>query len=281
MNYFHAYHAGNHADVFKHITLIQLLQYLLKKPQPFCYIDTHAGQPIYHLEQKEAQATGEFKAGIAQLWDKWPLPSEITDYISLIKTVNPHPDRLTHYIGSAGIAQRLLRPIDKAILCDIHPEVNQQLRSHFRHNMNIQVHRQDGYQALNAFIPPKEKRGLVLIDPPYETMDDWHKLTLTIQLAMHRWPNGSYAIWFPIKDAQLVKQLIHQFTQTGIPNILLSEFCPWPTDIPQYMNGSGMIIINPPWQLDIGLRKFLPTLLTYLRQHPQGYTRTYWLTDPS
>lgn len=280
MNYLHAYHTGNHADVFKHIVLVQLFQYLLKKPQAFCYIDTHAGLPIYDLSQPEPQKTGEFKEGIAKIWDNTPLPSEITDYFAVLKAVNP-TDKLNYYLGSSGIAQRLLRPIDQAILFDLQPEVYSTLKRHFKYTPNFHVHHQDGYLALKGFLPPKEKRGLVLIDPPYEDSADWQKLTQIIKSALQRWPNGIYAIWFPIKDAQLVKQLIHAFTQTAIPNILLSEFCPWPTDAPNHMNGSGMIIINPPWQLDIGLRKFLPTLLNFLNQHPKGYTRTYWLTDPA
>lgn len=280
MNYQHCYHAGNAADVFKHIILVQLFQQLLKKPQPFFYLDTHAGLPSYDLTSREALATNEFAQGIELLWAKPLLESAVVDYLQLIQQLNHDQTSLRFYPGSPVIAQTLLRKGDRAIVCDIQQDIQQQLKYQFRHQSAIQAYQQDGYQALKAFLPPSEKRGLVLIDPPYEENADWIKLPAAVQATYQRWPTGMYAVWFPIKEPRLVKQLLAAFTKTAIPNMLLTEFCPWPQDVPHRLNGSGVILINPPWQLDIKLKHCLPPLLETLRQHPRGTTQTVWLTAP-
>lgn len=283
MNYLHAYHAGNHADVFKHITLIQLIQHFLKKNQAFCYLDTHTGLPFYNLGVKEAQKTQEFKTGIAKLWEqkdnKWPL--EIREYLTLIKKINASmsSSSLSYYLGSSGFAEQLLRPQDKAILCDIHPDIHQQLKLHFKKNKLFHTHELDGFQALKAFLPPKEKRGLIFIDPPYENITDWEKITQMLKPTLHRWQQGTYVIWFPIKNSHQINRFLKRF-QNSLSNVLVSEFCPWPCDFSQAMNGSGLLMINPPWQFEVTLQRILPILLTCLKQHPLAYTKTYWLSPP-
>lgn len=269
MNYLHAYHAGNAADVFKHIVLTQILQYLKQKPTPCCYIDTHAGAPIYDLTKAESNATQEYLQGIGLLWHANSLPAEISTYLELEKNVNPD-NSLQRYLGSIGLAQRLLRAEDRIIACEVQSRVYSSLKQYFVADRRVHLHQQDGFQALKGLIPPQEKRGLVLIDPPYEQQSDWEQAVTTLQHAYQKWPTGIYALWYPIKTQEHAKKLYRKIQQAQISNILKVEFCPWPADMPQRLNGSGLLIINPPWQLDAQLNQLLPILLQRLRQHSGG-----------
>ncbi|MFU8797519.1 MAG: 23S rRNA (adenine(2030)-N(6))-methyltransferase RlmJ [Gammaproteobacteria bacterium] len=254
MNYRHSYHAGNAADVFKHIVLIALLQALCKKDKPFCYLETHAGEPLYPLNNKEHQE------GIDKLVGKSVDNNLLKTYLDIIEK---YPG---HYPGSATIAQTLLRPQDRMVLSELHPEVAALLKDQFKH-----VHIQNGYTTLKACTPPPERRGLILIDPCYEAPDEWKQLPTHVYNTWQRWKTGIYALWYPIKNQEIVSVFKSKMKRLGISNILVTELCPWPTENNQRLNGSGMMIINPPWQLETELKAALPCLLDVLRQHPKGY----------
>jgi 23S rRNA (adenine2030-N6)-methyltransferase len=253
MNYRHSYHAGNAADVFKHIVLVALLQALTQKDKPFCYLETHAGEPLYLLNNKE------YRDGIARLLGK-STSGLLKDYLQIVES---YPG---YYPGSATIAQALLRPDDRMVLSELNPDVAVLLKKQFKH-----VHIQDGYVTLKACTPPPERRGLVLIDPCYEEPNEWTRLATQVIETYKRWPSGVYAIWYPIKTKSVVSAFHAKLKRSGIPNVLITELCPWPADIDQRLAGSGMVIINPPWQLETRLNSALQPLLDFLRQHPKGY----------
>lgn len=275
MPYSHQYHAGSAADVFKHLVLVLLIKALTKKEKPLLYLDTHTGEALYDLQRKESQATAEFQQGIAKLWEEDKLSSEIQAYLNIIKSYNQQ--QLRYYPGSARIAKSLLRPNDRLILIERDHQVCLSLKRSFVTEKQVKVYEQDAYQALQSFTPPKERRGLVLIDPPYETTNEFKVIVEQVLLAYRKWATGVYAIWYPIKDLSQVKDFYHLLKSCGIPNILVAEFCLLPSDVSQRLNGSGMIIINPPWQVDLQLQSALPQLLNILKIHPEGSAKIYWL----
>jgi 23S rRNA (adenine2030-N6)-methyltransferase len=274
MNYRHNYHAGNAADVFKHIVLVCLLQALHKKDKPFCYLETHAGMPLYDLNSKPSQTQREFQEGIARVWGKQST-GPIRDYLKIIQEYNGKD--LRYYPGSATIARTLLRPSDQMVLADLQPDVVTELKLGFKRDDQVHIHEQNGYAMLKAYLPPQERRGLVLIDPCYEEANEWSELVKNVLTAWTRWQTGIYAIWYPIKQKSIIKTFHAALKRTGIPNILITELCPLPSDIDQRLSGSGLAIINPPWQLDETLETTLPPLLNLLKQHPKGHTQTFML----
>lgn len=265
MNYRHSYHAGNFADVFKHAILTLLIQALRQKEKAFCYFDTHAGIGIYDLHDETAQKTQEFASGIARLLLQNNFPTEITDYLNCIKNLNSawHESQKTlpqFYPGSPTIVRHLLRPQDKMILTELHEQDFQQLKQAFHRDQQVIVHHQNGYQALKAYLPPIERRGLVLIDPPYEQTDEFDRIYTALQNALRRWATGIYAIWYPIKERAPIKHFHQTLKTSGIKNILIAELSIYPEDAPLSLNGCGLAIINPPWQLDKQLASLLPWL---------------------
>ncbi len=281
MNYLHDYHAGSATDVFKHIVLLALVNALKKKETPFCYIDTHAGGGIYNLTAQPAQKTGEYQTGIAKLIDQPIINSLLKQYLAIIKKCNNETNDLIHYPGSPFIVQSELRKQDRMIIMDFKPAVYDQLKKIFAHNKQIQVHHHDAYLALKAFLPPKEKRGLVLIDSPFEDINEFKLLTQNLSTALQRWAHGIYAIWYPIKNRKQIEVFHQQIKKLPAATILVSEFCTWPDDVATRLNGSGMIMINPPWQIDTILKDVLHELLQYLKQDKKAHTKTWWLKQPS
>lgn len=246
MNYDHAYHAGNFADVFKHIVLQALVKRLQQKPTALCYLDTHAAYALYELSSSAAQATGEYQQGIKSVWHAENLHPWLAEYLQLIKSFNQN-DHCQIYPGSATIVAKLLRENDRMILCELMDAPYHDLKTYFRGNKQIGVHQQNGYQALKAFLPPKEKRGLVLIDPPYENPDELNQVWQWLDMALQRWPTGHYLLWYPVKhSAQL--QAFQKKCQQWSQEVLWLECCPWPKDVDHRMNGTGLMLINPPWQ---------------------------------
>lgn len=265
MNYHHIFHAGNFADVFKHITLILLIESLKRKDTPFCYLDTHAGIGRYDLLAEAAQKTKEYEEGIKQIWHNQSqsnvLPV-IDLYLKIIADIN-EASQLRYYPGSPCIVRALLRPQDRMILTEFHPQEVEKLKQEFLQDHQVAVHFQDGYQALKAFLPPKERRGLVLIDPPYESADEFEQIIHGLQQALIRWATGIYAIWYPIKNRADTNKFINQLKQLT-NNVLVEEFMIYPDDVPTRLNGCGMAIVNPPWQLDqamVSLTAWLTTVL--------------------
>lgn len=275
MNYRHIFHAGNFADVFKHVVLSLLLKSLHRKDTPFCYIDTHAGTGRYDLSSAAAQKTGEYRDGIKRLWNNPPIP-ELADYLSAVQALNVG-DSLRYYPGSPRVARFFLRPQDRAVLLELQPEECSQLKTEFTGDPQVTVQGQDGYGGLKAYLPPKERRGLVLIDPPYESDSEFERVIEGLRIAHARWDSGMYALWYPIKSRPPVERFHRMLVATGIRKILLAELCPYPEDLAFRLNGCGMAVINPPWKLEETLHSVLPVLLEQLRQHPAGHGMLTWL----
>jgi 23S rRNA (adenine2030-N6)-methyltransferase len=282
MNYRHAFHAGNFADVFKHIILIGLLESLKAKQTPFCYIETHAGAGRYDLHGEAARKTREHEDGVLRLFGATRLGSSTHVYLNLVRALNAAvPNELTVYPGSPLIASLLLREQDRAALCELQPEEAGKLKRLFLGDARIGVHHRDGYAALAGLVPPKERRGLVLIDPPFEAQEDeFRAIESALAAAYARWPTGMYAIWYPIKLRQHTLPFMRWFTQQKIPKVLRVELLLHPDNSALRLNGCGMIIVNPPWKFDQQLAELLPSLRQHLTQGRFGEHRVEWLTSP-
>lgn len=275
MNYRHIFHAGNFADVFKHVVLSLLLKSLHKKETPFCYLDTHAGASRYDLSSAAAQKNGEYRDGIKRLWNSQPMP-ELVDYLAAVRALND-ADSLRYYPGSPRVARFFLRPQDRAVLFELQPEECTQLKTEFAGDRQVLVQGQDGYAGLKALLPPKERRGLVLIDPPYESDKEFEQVIDGLRIAHARWDTGMYALWYPIKGRPPVERFHRMLVATGIRKILLAEFSPYPEDSGFRLNGCGMVVINPVWKLDETLHSVSSVLLERLRQHPAARAAVTWL----
>lgn len=287
MNYRHAYHAGNFADVLKHSVLFALIQALKAKDTPFALIDTHAGSGCYALDSEEAGKTGEYRDGIARLLfpdltqtEPVTLPPLLRDWLDSLLAMPGNEHGLKLYPGSPLQAARALRPTDSAQLCELHPEEVAQLRELFRHDRRVHVHHRNGYEALKALLPPQEKRGLVLIDPPYEAQEDEFRLIeAALQAALQRWPNGVYAIWYPIKRRSQVQPFLRWLQRCGARRVLQAELLVHADDSPLRLNGSGMAILNAPWNLDQVLREPLQAIARLLAQERAAQWRLDWLVQ--
>jgi 23S rRNA (adenine2030-N6)-methyltransferase len=272
MNYRHAFHAGNISDVFKHAVLVLLIEQLLQKNTALCYVDSHAGQGRYDLTSEAAEKTGEFRAGIGRLLAAEPPPA-LARYAALVQAAQPIPPTLQVYPGSPALAQALLRPQDRMVLMELHPEDEAVLRRQFHDDPRVHVHQRDGYEGLLAVVPPHERRGLVLIDPPYEDRDEMPALVDRLLAAHRRWPTGQYALWYPIKERGAVERFHGALAGSGLRKLLRVEFLPTPD---QSLRGSGLILINPAWRIEDGLATLLAALGPALGR-PDAATRLDWL----
>ena len=277
MNYRHAYHAGNFADVFKHLVVLMVLKHLRRKDRPFCCLDTHGGVGVYDLLGENAQRTGEYRTGIARLLDEPNLPEELAEYAALVRGFNEAGKPLARYPGSPAITQRMLRDHDRLIVSELHPEDHELLKATFSGDTRVAVHRMDAYNALKAFIPPQERRGLVLVDPPFEVPDEFDRMVKGLLEAHRRWATGIYALWYPIKRRREVSAFHDRLRASGIRKILIAEVSMHPEDAADRFNGCGMALVNPPWQLDKRLTELLPTLTALLAPPETGRTRVEWL----
>jgi 23S rRNA (adenine2030-N6)-methyltransferase len=276
MNYRHAYHAGNGADVLKHVVLLALLDHLNRKDTPYCYLDTHAGRGMYPLGAAETQRAGEFRDGIAKLLDTADVPPAVSRYLDVINRVGVEEGALVRYPGSPAIALEALRPQDRAVLVELHHGEATALKNTLYRDRRAQVHERDGHEALLALIPPKEKRGIVLIDPPYEQPDEFDRLEQTLLAATSRWPSGVYAVWYPIKHGEAAQRFLNRMAASGIRRQLVIELTHERDDLPGGLNGSGMLIINPPYQLEQTLSGSLPWLHSRLSPTGRGRHRMIW-----
>jgi 23S rRNA (adenine2030-N6)-methyltransferase len=274
MNYRHAYHAGNFADVVKHAILSLVLEHLRKKETPFCVVDTHAGVGCYDLKGAEAEKTGECQEGIVRLLNGPPLPATLDGYLSALRKVNPDWPQLRYYPGSPCIAHALMRPNDRLALVELHPEDARALKRVFIGDSRVGVHAGDAYLALKALLPPKERRGLVLIDPPFEVTDEFQRIAKGLAQALRRWPTGIYGIWYPIKAPEPVERFLGEIVNLGRPCFTVELFR-HPPDDPSRLNGSGLLLVNPPWMLDEALALLLPTLAD--RLGATGASGVRWL----
>ena len=274
MNYRHAFHAGNHADVFKHAALGFVLEWLLAKPQPFTVLDSHAGIGLYDLASDEASRTGEAEAGVGRVFGR-ELASA-PRYSEALAALNP--DGLKTYPGSPEIARRMLRDQDRLVLSELHPQDAQTLKRRYRGNPRVAVHHRDGYEAMGALLPPPERRGLVLIDPPFEAKDEARQLISALKTALGKWPTGTFMAWYPIKDRTIADALTKAATTTPFPKALRAEFLPYAQD-GRIMAGGGLLICNAPWRLDARLTALCEELAPLLGDGA-GQWSVDWLTEP-
>jgi 23S rRNA (adenine2030-N6)-methyltransferase len=274
--YRHAFHAGNFADVFKHVILVQLLRALQKKDKPLLVLDTHAGAGRYDLASAESQKVGEYREGIGRLWALPDLSPELRDYREQVAAFNPD-GRLRCYPGSPRLIQRLLRDQDRLVACELHPNEFPVLQAEMADAARVSVQKLDGYAALKAHLPPKEGRGLVFMDPSFEMDGEFERLRGALRLVQQRWRNGMAAIWYPILHRAPSARFLDAAARMELPKLLCAELGLAPYDNPRGMHGCGMLIVNPPWQLDATLQRLLPELLERLRTGAQGQTRVEWL----
>ncbi|EPE74025.1 23S rRNA (adenine(2030)-N(6))-methyltransferase RlmJ [Pasteurella multocida] len=278
LSYRHSFHAGNHADVLKHLVLMLIIENLQQKEKGFYYLDTHAGVGRYRLFSEEAEKTAEFEQGIARLWQRDDLPEEVARYIKLIKQVNYGGKALRYYAGSPLIAAKMLRPQDRALLTELHPSDYPLLRNNFKEFDNVTTKRDNGFQQLKATLPPKERRGLVLIDPPYELKEDYDLVVNAIEEGYKRFATGIYAIWYPVVLRQQTKRILKGLEKTGIRKILQIELAVRPDSDQRGMKASGMIVINPPWTLTQQMQNILPYLTNVLVPEGTGSWTVKWIT---
>ena len=278
LSYRHSFHAGNHADVLKHIVLMLILENLKLKDKGFYYLDTHASVGRYQLSSDEAEKTGEYKEGIGRLWERTDLPEEISRYVDLIKHLNFGAKTLRYYAGSPLIAAQLLRPQDRALLTELHPRDFPLLRNNFKEFKNVSVKCDNGFQQLKATLPPKERRGLVLIDPPYELKEDYDLVVKAAEEGYKRFATGTYAIWYPVVLRQQTKRIFKGLQASGIRKILKIELAVRPDSDQRGMTASGMAVINPPWTLENQMKAMLPYLVKTLVPEGTGSWTVEWIT---
>ena len=279
MNYRHAFHAGNFADVVKHAVLTRLMVHLASKPAAYRAIDTHAGAGLYDLFGPEAARSGEWRDGIARLMQPYrdggldaacrPL---LAPYLETVAALNC-AQRLATYPGSPALVRAFLRAQDRLVACELEPNAAAALKRNFAQDRRIKVIAIDGWTALNAYVPPKERRGLVLIDPPFEERGEFPRLAQGLEAAHHKWANGTYLLWYPIKARDEPDTLARRLRRSGIGKILRAEVSIAPPGDPSRLSGCGLIVVNPPWRLEQELQVMLPTLAAILAGGDRGGSR--------
>lgn len=280
LSYRHAFHAGNHADVLKHATLSLVLASFKQKDKPFVYLDTHAGGGVYDLESDWARKTRESNSGIQRLWHepaKWP---ELSAYFQILQQLNTQQAGQQFYPGSPEVARQLLRPQDRLILMELHPQEIEVLRGNLAKDSRVHIHHRDGLEGLSALTPPTPRRGLALIDPAYERQEDYQQVVQAVKKAYTRWPTGSYLLWYPLlakaRDRSL--RLLHDLKEkSSFSSLLVAELGVEAQHPDLGMHGSGLAMINPPWQLAQQLETLLPRLTQTLQLDNKGQWRVEWL----
>lgn len=272
LSYRHGFHAGNFADVLKHLVLIQLLDYFCQKPKSFCYLDTHAGAGLFALDDEFALKNREFDTGIGKLWDRQDLPEQIAAYVQQVKQVNPSR-KLTRYPGSPLIAKQRVRQQDRLLLCELHSTDVQLLNKNLGRESRITICHADGLSQSLKCLPPLERRGLILIDPSYELKQDYTHVPDTLIKMHKRFATGTFALWYPVIERKRCEQLVHRIKESGIKNIQRFELGIRQDQAGHGMTASGMIVINPPWTLATQLQTLLPWLAEQLGESHEGFYR--------
>jgi len=259
LSYRHAFHAGNHADVLKHLVQVLALRHLVQKQgKPLRYIDTHAGAGTYDLRKAFASKNREYESGIARLWEQGDLPAPLADYLGVVRMFNPGGE-LRHYPGSPAIAAAILHRAHRLQVYELHPDDAGRLEAWAARDRRVRVYREDGFAALRAILPPPEKRALVMIDPPYEVKSDYAVAVATLRGALKKFATGVYVLWFPLLAREEARVLVKKLEAMPVKSLLV--------ELPvqaagQGMQGSGLFVVNPPWTLEQQLRDCLP----YLRE---------------
>lgn len=247
MNYRHAFHAGNHTEVFKHAALVALVECLQAKPKPIMVLDTHAGLGLYDLTSQEAVRTGEAASGVCEVIDR--LSGHSAAYAL---RVGPYVAKGT-YPGSPGLVAEMLRPGDRLVACELHPADAAVLRRNFAGNGQVSVHLRDGYEAMTALVPPPERRGLVFVDPPFEDRDEADRLGRRLAAGVRKWPTGTFLAWYPVKRDGVREAILDGLADSNMSNCLSAEFHRFEFDGSR-LAGSGLVVVNAPWRFDEILR---------------------------
>ncbi len=299
LSYQHGFHAGNIADVLKHAVLCQVIDYLLQKNKPFYFHDTHAGRGLYDLTHPVAQKTGEYRDGIARIWNRPDMPAALSPYIRTLQSFNTGTG-LRLYAGSSLLAQRMMTSADRLVANELHPQEYQALRDNAKDLRNLRVSHEDGYAALKAALPPQEKRGVVLIDPSYELLADDAAVVNALREAIKRFSTGVYLVWYPITEPARARRMARAVAGLFAENeskesvskknmsekkilqleLLVREPVASNDRVADkgVMAGSGMFVINPPWQLDTVMQSALPWLVKQLAPET-GSSRIEWLAN--
>ncbi|QBC42816.1 23S rRNA (adenine(2030)-N(6))-methyltransferase RlmJ [Iodobacter fluviatilis] len=268
LSYRHAFHAGNHADVLKHYIQTQILSYFNQKDKSYWYIDTHSGAGVYSLTEGYATKNAEFESGIARLWNRDDLPESLAEYVNVVRALNPD-GKLTLYPGSPYVADQILRPTDRLRLFELHSSDSKLLQANFAESgRRVAVIAGDGFAGIKAVLPPPPRRGVTLIDPPYEDKNDYDYVIDMLHEALGRFATGTYAIWYPQLQRAEAKQLPEELKKLGVNSwlhVALSVQSPSADGFG--MHGSGMFILNPPWTLANTLRETMPYLVKVLGQN--------------
>jgi 23S rRNA (adenine2030-N6)-methyltransferase len=279
LSYQHAYHAGNFADVMKHVVLTAILEYMTRKESKLCYIDTHAGAGSYDLGSAQARKTGESADGVARIWDADDAPANVASYLALVHGFN-RSGKLVRYPGSPAIAAELLRRTDRLVLCEMHKAELAQLEKLFRTDRRVYCHGENSYRFGLGLVPPIERRGLVLMDPSFELADEYDTAVQAIVDMHTRFRTGTYALWYPLLNKHRSNSLREQLVASGIRDVLhlaLNIAAPRPNS---GMYGSAMIVINPPWTLARDMQEALPWLAGKLGMPGEnGWDVAQWVDE--
>jgi len=276
LSYRHLFHAGNFADVFKHALLARLLVALGGKEKPYCYLDTHAGTGRYDLAHEWAWKTREFENGIGRLWDRKDIPAALAPYMAAVRSENPR-GRLRFYPGSPLIALKLRRPGDRIVLVELNRKDCAELEAVVARERHVAVHLMDGYQALKAFLPPAERRGLVLLDSSFDRSGEFARITRALKDAHRRWATGMFAVWYPLMAPAVIRGFERGLGQSGIGKILRLELRVRGPGATTPIPGCGMLVVNPPWKFEAEARPLLDWLQQALAPDEGGNVRVDWL----
>lgn len=268
LSYRHSFHAGNFADIIKHVVLTETLQHFTKKDGGFEYIDTHSGAGLFNLNSADAQKLQEHNDGISKL-KSVDFP-ELSDYFDAIRAYNPS-GQLQNYPGSPGIAKHFLRRQDRAWLFELHPKDHKTLQANMRDNRKIRVEQKDGLAGMAGLLPPTSRRGMVLIDPSYELKQEYDQVVEAMIQGHKKFSSGSYAIWYPVVDRGRINTMERKLKNSGIKNIQRFELGLSADSQEHGMTASGMFVVNPPWTLFEKMSALLPKLLANLSQDPDGF----------
>jgi 23S rRNA (adenine2030-N6)-methyltransferase len=285
VNYRHAFHAGNFADVFKHALLVQLARALQRKEKGFLYLDTHAGRGSYDLTTAARGDTlvrkPEWPDGIGRLWERKDLPAALADYVALVRDFDRENGSAQtaprFYPGSPRLVQRLARPQDRLALCEKQGGECAALRAEFALTPRATVQEMDGYAAVRAMLPPPERRALVLIDPPFESQDEFAQIAAALHEGLRRLPGGMFALWYPLTERARVDDFFTELLALKLPPTLVLELAVAGEGSGLKMRGCGLVVINPPWQFDREVEKILPIMAELLAQAPGADTTMHWL----
>lgn len=277
LSYRHAFHAGNFADVLKHLVLLRALEALRRKDKPFFALDTHGGAGLYDLQAAAASRNREFETGIAALASGAGPPPEVEAYLCLVRQANGGSPALKRYPGSPWFIRARLRERDRLLVCERHPAEAPALRAALAGDPRVEVQAGDGYAALARALPPRERRGLVLIDPAFEQPGELQRMDRALREAAARWATGVYLLWYPLTQRLPVARWQRELAESGPERLLAVELSVLPADHPVGLNGSGVLVVNPPWRLDAELRELLPWVWRTLDPAGRGGWRVEWL----